>query len=113
MVEQEGTYQHVPVEPIAERPQRQRTMEDFWRPGIINEYPVVRKPLIEANNFELKPSLLTMVQQHQFTWHPSEDPNEHLGRFLRMSNTVKMNKVNQDVFKLQLFPFSLRDITTC
>ena len=87
-------------------------MEDFWRPSIRNEYSTVKQSLIEANNFELKPSLLTMVQQHQFTGHPSEDPNEHLGRFLRMSNIVKINKANQDVFKLQLFPFSLRDITT-
>ena len=51
-----------------------------------------------------------MVQQNQFFGHPSEDPNEHLGRFLRMANTVKMNSVNLDVIKLQLFPFSLRDI---
>ena len=50
-----------------------------------------------------------MVQQNQFTGHPSEDLNEHLGRFLRMANTVKMNGVNLDVIKLQLFPFSLRD----
>ena len=52
-----------------------------------------------------------MVQQHQFTGHPSEDPNEHLGRFLRMANVVKLNGVNLDVIKLQLFPFSLRDTT--
>ena len=50
-----------------------------------------------------------MVQQHQFIGHPSEDPNEHLGRFLRMANTVKLNGINPDVIKLQLFPFSLRD----
>ena len=53
-----------------------------------------------------------MVQQHQFTRHPSEDPNEHLGKFLRMTNTVKLNGVNHDVIKLQMFPFSLRDIAT-
>ena len=51
-----------------------------------------------------------MVQQNQFTRHPSKDPNEHLGRFLRMANIVKMNGVNPDVIKLQLFPFSLRYI---
>ena len=28
-----------------------------------------------------------------------------------MENTVKMNGVNPNVIKLQLFPFSLRDIT--
>ena len=50
-----------------------------------------------------------MVQQHQFIEHPSEDQNEHLGRFLRMANIVKWNGINPDVIKLQLFLFSLRD----
>ena len=35
-----------------------------------------------------------------------------MGRFLRMANTVKLNKVKPDVIKLKLFPFSLRDKTT-
>ena len=77
---------------------------------IREEYSVVKPPPIKANNFELKPALITMVKQNQFTRRPSEDPNEHLGRFLRMANTVKMNGVNLDVIKLQLFPFSLRDL---
>ena len=51
-----------------------------------------------------------MVQQNQFIGHPSEDPNEHMGRFMRMANIVKMNGVKPEVIKLQLFPFSLRDI---
>ena len=51
-----------------------------------------------------------MVQQNQFTGHPTEDPNEHLGRFLRMANIVKLNGVRLEVIKLHLFPFSLRDI---
>ena len=70
----------------------------------------MRQPAIDANNFELKPALITMVQQNQFTDHPTEDPNEHLGWFLRMANTVKLNGVRPEVIKLQLFPFSLRDI---
>ena len=51
-----------------------------------------------------------MVQQHQFTGHPSKDPNEHMGRFMRMANTVKLNGVKIEVIRLQLFPFSLRDV---
>ena len=51
-----------------------------------------------------------MVQQHQYIGHPNEDPNKHIGRFLRMENSVKPNGVNSYVLKLQLFPFSLRDI---
>ena len=93
-----------------ERPQRQMTMEDFWRPSIKDEYSTVRQPAIKENNFELKPALITMVQQHQFTGHPSEDPNEHMGRFIRMTNTVKLNGVKLEVIRLQLFPFLLRDV---
>ena len=83
-------------------------MEDFWRLVIRDEYSAVRQPAIEANNFELKPTLITMVQQHQYTGHPSEDPNEHMGRLLRMANTMKLNMVRPEVIKLQLFLFSLR-----
>ena len=85
-------------------------MKEIWRPIIQEEYSAVRQPPIEANNFELKLALITMVQQHQFTGHPFEDLNENLGSFMRMANTVKLNAVRPDVIKLQLFPFSLRDV---
>ena len=94
----------------ARRPPIIDTMEDFWRPIIQEEYSAIRQPTVDANNFELKPALITMVQQHQFTGHPTEDPNKHLGRFLRMANTVKLNGVRPEVIKLHLFPFSLRDL---
>ena len=94
----------------ARRPPIIDTMEDFWRLIIQEEYSAIRQLIVDANNFELKPALITMVQQHQFTGHPTEDPNEHLGRFLKMANTVKLNGVRSEVTKLHLFPFSLRDI---
>ena len=77
-------------------------MEDFWRSIIREEYSAVRQPPIEANNFKLKLALITMVQQNRFTRHLNEDPNEHLGRFLRMANTVKLNGFNLDVIKRHL-----------
>ena len=76
------------------------TIKDFWRPVIQDEHSIVRQPAIEANNFELKPTLITMVQQHQFTGHPSENPNKHMGRFMRMANIVKLNGVRPEVIKL-------------
>ena len=102
--------QPIPEETEAERPQRKMTMENFWRPVIQDEYSTMRQSAMKANNFELKPAFITMVQQHQFTGHPSEDPKEHMGRFMRMANTIKLNKVRPKVIKLQLFPFSLRDM---
>ena len=70
--------QPIPEEAEIERPQRQKTVEDFWGLVIQDEYSVVRQPAIESNNFESKPSLIIMVQQHQFIGHPSEDHNEHM-----------------------------------
>ena len=111
MANQRDRLQAIPKEvEEVERNQRLNTMEDFWRPIIQEEYFAVRQPIIEANNIELKPALITMVHQHQFTGLPSEDPNEHMGRFLRMANTVKLNGVRLEVIKLQLFSFSLRDV---
>ena len=85
-------------------------MEDFWRSVIQDEYSIVRQSAIKANNFELKAALFTMVQQHQLTRHPSEDPNELMGRLMRMTNTTKLNGVRLEVIKMQLIPFSLRDV---
>ena len=66
MANQRERLQAIPEEKEEEieRNQRPNTMEDFWRPIIQEEYSVVRQPVIEANNFELNPALITMVQQH-------------------------------------------------
>ena len=89
----------------ARRPLITDTVEDFWRPIIKDEYSAIRQPTVDANNFELKPTLITIVQHYQFTGHPTEDQNEHLGRFLRMANKVKLNGVRPKVIKRHLFPF--------
>ena len=85
-------------------------MEDLWNSFIHNKYSAIKPPAINANDFELKPALITMVQQNQFAGHPTENPSEHLGRFLRIANSVILNGVKPEVIQLQLFPFSLRDM---
>ena len=68
----------------------------------------IKPPTIQANNFELKPALIQMVQSNQFGGYPNESPDEHLAIFLRYCNTIKINNVTPDIIRLQLFPFSLR-----
>ena len=89
---------------------KQNTMEDLWKSFIQDKYLTARQPAIDVNDFELKPALITMVQQNQFAGHSTENPNEHLGRFLRIANSIKLNGVSSEVIQLQLFPFSLRDM---
>ena len=49
-------------------------MEYLWRPVIREDYSTVGgAPVVDANNFELKLALITMVQQNQFTRHPSKE----------------------------------------
>ena len=61
MANQRERLQPIPEEAKTYEPQRKMTMEDFWMPVIQDEYSVMRQPIIEANNFELKPVLITMV----------------------------------------------------
>ena len=72
-------------------------------------YLGIRHQSINANSFELKPTLISMVQQQQFGRNPSKDPNGHLSIFLELCGTIKMNRLNHDVIKPKLFPFSLQD----
>ena len=94
----------------AEVHKEQDTMENLWKSFIQDKYLAMKQPAIDVDDFELKPTPITMVQQNQFTGHPTENPNEHLGRFLRIANSIKLNDVRPEVIQLQLFPFSLRDM---
>ena len=86
------------------------TMENLWNSFIHNKYSAITPPAINANDFELNPALIIMVQQNQFAGNPTENPSEHLGRFLRIADSNKMSGVKSEVIQLQLFPFSLRDM---
>ena len=88
------------------------TMENLWNSFIHNKYSAIKQPAIDANDFELKPALIRMVQQNQFTGHPTKNPDEHLGQFLKIANSIKLNGVRSKVIQLQLFPFSLRGMAT-
>ena len=57
----------------------QDTMEILWDSFIHNKYSAIKPPVINANDYELEPALITMVQQNRFAGHPTEDPSEHLG----------------------------------
>ena len=86
------------------------TMENLWNSFIHNKYSAIKPPAINATDFELNPALIIMVQQNQFAGHPTENPSEHLGRFLRIADSNKRSGVKSKVIQLLLFPFSLRDM---
>nr|GEX17480.1 reverse transcriptase domain-containing protein [Tanacetum cinerariifolium] len=62
-------------------------------------------PQINANNFELKQTLINLVQSNQFTGR--QDPHNHLHFFNKVTSTFRHPEVPNTTIKLLLFPFSL------
>ncbi|GKF53720.1 hypothetical protein Tco_0160630, partial [Tanacetum coccineum] len=64
-------------------------------------------PPINANNFELKQTLINLVQSNQFTGR--QDPHNHLQFFNKVTSTFRHPEVPNTSIMLLLFPFSLED----
>nr|GEY70087.1 reverse transcriptase domain-containing protein [Tanacetum cinerariifolium] len=60
---------------------------------------------INVNNFELKQTLINLVQSNQFTGR--QDPHNHLRFFNKVTSTFRHPEVPNTTIKLLLFPFSL------
>ena len=67
-------------------------------------------PSINANNFEIKLASLQMLQSTMQAYGlTNEDPNDYFVKFLKICDTLKFNRVTDDVSRLHLFPFTLKD----
>nr|GEY46523.1 reverse transcriptase domain-containing protein [Tanacetum cinerariifolium] len=64
-------------------------------------------PLILAEQFELKHSLINMMTLEQFFGLEKENPHDHIRWFIKITSTIKYKDVPNSVIKLILFPFSL------
>ena len=90
------------------QPER-RTLGDFTMPNISGSFGGIMSPTIANNNFEIKTSIIQMVQNNQFGGLQGEDPYAHILTFLNVCPTFKINGVTDDAIRLRLFLFSVRD----
>nr|GEX27443.1 DNA-directed DNA polymerase [Tanacetum cinerariifolium] len=82
-----------------------RTMAQMLQAPIEGYEDAIVVPQINANNFELKQTLINLVQSNQFTGR--QDPHNHLRFFNKVTSTFRHPEVPSTTIKLLLFPFSL------
>ncbi|GJT14556.1 reverse transcriptase domain-containing protein [Tanacetum coccineum] len=82
-----------------------RTMAQMLQAPIEGYEDAIVVPPINANNFELKQTLINLVQSNQFTGR--QDPHNHLRFFNKVTSTFRHPDVPNTSIKLLLFPFSL------
>ncbi|XP_031264274.1 uncharacterized protein LOC116122580 [Pistacia vera] len=91
-------------------PPATRTLNEYSTPSLNGATSSIRQLVINANTFEIKPTIIQMIQQSvQFGGLADEDPNLHIANFLEICDTFKHNGVYDEAIRLRLFPFSLRD----
>nr|GFA19619.1 reverse transcriptase domain-containing protein [Tanacetum cinerariifolium] len=84
-----------------------RTMTQMLQAPIEGYEDAIVVPQINANNFELKQTLINLVQSNQFTGR--QDQHNHLRFFNKVTSTFRHPEVPNTTIKLLLllFPFSL------
>ncbi|KAK9033668.1 hypothetical protein V6N11_049854 [Hibiscus sabdariffa] len=100
------------VPPIPQNNQQQpvRTVRDYLVEDLEGLNPAVTIPEFEAENFKLKPVMFNMLNTlGQFGRSPAENARQHFKSFLEICNSFKINGVFNDILKLKLFSYSLRD----
>ena len=68
----------------------------------------ITQPTIAAEDYEIKPHYLSLVQQNQFGGFAIEDAGMHLNTFTEICEMMHIKDVDPNAVKLRLFPFSLR-----
>ncbi|GJV53258.1 reverse transcriptase domain-containing protein [Tanacetum coccineum] len=85
-----------------------RTMEDFYHPSLIGRGGPIVSTTVPGTDFVLKNHMVQLLRHNcQFHGFEGEDANDHLNKYLSITQFIKQNEVSQDIINLNLFPFSL------
>ncbi|GKD31018.1 reverse transcriptase domain-containing protein [Tanacetum coccineum] len=85
-----------------------RTMEDFYRPSLIGRGGPIAPTTVSGTEFVLNNHMVQLLRKNcQFHGIEGEDANEHLDKYLSITQFIKQNGISQDIINLNLFPFSL------
>ena len=69
----------------------------------------IAPPATSADSCDINVALLNLVIKEQFAGNPNEDVASHLNTFVELCDMQNKEDVDNDIVKLKLFSFSLRD----
>ena len=81
---------------------------DYATPIIMDTIFKIGRPLVLANNFEIKPVIIQMIHVNQIGGTLVKDPNAHILNLLEIYDTFKYNGIFANAMRLKLFLFLLR-----
>ncbi|GJU32246.1 reverse transcriptase domain-containing protein [Tanacetum coccineum] len=84
-----------------------RTMAELLQAPTAGYEDAIVIPPIQAENFELKPSIITLVQSKIFRGSEQDEPHSHIRYFESITNNLRYPNVPNTTVKLMLFPFSI------
>ncbi|CAL2226177.1 unnamed protein product [Prunus armeniaca] len=90
-----------------ERAQLARAMKEYSIPTISNTPSCIVVLEVKANSFGLKSGMIHLLSS--FYGKSNEDPNMHIQEFFDICDTIKILNVFDEVVRLKLFPFLLKD----
>ncbi|KAL4272217.1 hypothetical protein GQ457_13G016490 [Hibiscus cannabinus] len=87
-----------------------RPFQDNFASILDDLAPMIATPQIQTTQLELKSVMFNILNSiEQFSGSPREDAQEHIRTFLEVCECFKQPGVHEDVLRLKLFPYSLRD----
>src|SRR6187397_1530211 len=88
-------------------PPPQRPLKELGTPGAYRASSGIAPPVTQANDFEILPAMINLIERRQYSGAKHDSPLAHLNEFEKYCNTIKVNGVTQEFIRLKLFPFSL------
>ena len=87
----------------------QTTLFDYATPWGAELEPPSSSKAILAVRYELRPSLIAMVQENPFLGEGDENPYTHLRDFEQLCSCIHIQGMRRVTLKWKLFPFSLQE----
>nr|GEZ66262.1 reverse transcriptase domain-containing protein [Tanacetum cinerariifolium] len=85
-----------------------RTLKELCQPSLNGRGGPISPIAIQATNFGHKNDMIQQVQNScQFYGLSGDDANKHLEKFLHVTQSIKVNGVTDNAFRVYLFPHSL------